>query len=166
MDVPAPLTPQPLTAAAWSPFGWLPVADTDSTDAQNALEFAEGDAHLNVISHTAEEIERTPHGFICDRLYRHATHTQALTPLNVDSLLVVAPPGTEFAAPADRRHLHAFRLDRFTTIVLHANTWHWGPFPWGAEPVNLLNLQARGYARDNDCVDLARATGDVIEVLR
>ncbi len=166
MDAAETLTSQPITASAWAPFGWLPAADTDPLDAHNALKFAWDDPHLNVISHTADEIERTATGLICDRLYRHATHTQALTPINVDSVLVVAPPGTEFGNDTDRRHLRVFRLDRFITIVLNAGTWHWGPFPLGAEPVNLLNLQGRGYERDNDCVDLALATGGVVEVLR
>ena len=30
----------PLTAAAWAPFGWLPVADTDPLDQTFTYEFA------------------------------------------------------------------------------------------------------------------------------
>ena len=164
MDKPFVLTATPLTASAWAPFGWLPVADTDPADTNQGLEFAWSDPHLNVISHGADEISRVGQSLICDRLYRHSTHTQALTPINVDSVLVVAPLSAEFSSPADRKQLQAFLLPKFATVVLHAGTWHWGPFPLGAEPVNLLNLQGRGSERDNDCVDLSLATGPV-EVL-
>jgi hypothetical protein len=49
-------------------------------------------------------------------------------------------------------------------LVLHEGTWHWGPFPVGPEPVQLLNVQGRRYADDNDSVDLAERTGAVLEV--
>jgi len=40
------LEPQPLTADAWAPFGWVPVADTDSADGQGRR-YAEDNAGVD-----------------------------------------------------------------------------------------------------------------------
>src|ERR1700735_4886039 len=82
---------QPLTAEAWAPFGWIPVTDTDPSDGANRLSFEWTDVHLNIISHAPEEIETTPAGLLCDGLFRHDTHTQALLTLDVASVIAVAP---------------------------------------------------------------------------
>ena len=153
------LEPQPLTADTWAPFGWVPVADTDPTDGRYTLEFAWADPHLNVIRHTPDEIERAAEGFVVDRLYRHDSHTQALMPLDAESVVVVAPADVEFADGNDLDHLRAFRLRPLDRFVLHRGTWHWGPFPLGDTPVNLLNVQGRRYADDNASVDLGAQLG-------
>ena len=150
-----------LTKEAWEPFGWLPVADTDPADGTHTLHFAWGDAHLNVISHAYDEIEHRPDGAVVARMYRHATHTQALMALNVPSLLAVAPADHAFAGAANLDVIRAFRLDPQEVLVLHRGTWHWGPFPLGDEPVRLLNVQGLRYAEDNDSIDIA-ALGDVV----
>ena len=48
---------EPVTAAAWAPFGWLPRPDTDPADGEHTLRFEWDDAHLNTIEHTTDEIE-------------------------------------------------------------------------------------------------------------
>ncbi|HSO97174.1 MAG TPA: ureidoglycolate lyase [Acidimicrobiia bacterium] len=157
---------QPLTAAAFAPLGWLPVSDTDVTDGENTLYFEWADPHLNVISHAASEIDHTERGApLCTVLYRHATHTQALLVLNVDAVVACAPPNVTFSDPSDLDAIVAFRLRPLDTFVLHRGTWHWGPFPLGGEPVQLLNVQGRRYAEDNDSVDLFARTGAGVEVL-
>jgi ureidoglycolate hydrolase len=148
------LEPGPLTADEWEPFGWLPVADTDPADGRHTLEFAWADPHLNVISHAPDEVTRADDGIVVDRLYRHDSHTQALMPLDVVSVVVVAPAAVTFATASDAEHLRAFRLRPLDRFVLHRGTWHWGPFPVGDAPVNVLNVQGRRYAEDNACVDL------------
>ncbi len=153
-----------LTAEAWSPFGWLPVFDTDPADGRSTLEFEWGDPHLNVITHTPDEVERTAAGRVCDRLYRHDTHTQALMSLNCDAVLAVAPEDTTFDRPADLEAIRAFVVHPKDVMVLHRGTWHWGPFPVGDDPVRLLNVQGRRYAEDNASVDLAAAVGSVVEI--
>ena len=45
------ITPVPLTADAWAPFGWLPVPDTDPRDGDHRLEFEWQDVHVNRIGH-------------------------------------------------------------------------------------------------------------------
>lgn len=160
-----PLSPQPLTANAFAPFGWLPVADTDPADGAQTLHFEWADPHLNVISHGADEIDHAANGAPrCTILYRHATHTQALMTLNVDAVVACAPAGVTFSGPGDLERIAAFRLRPLDAFVLHRATWHWGPFPLGAEPVQLLNVQGLRYAEDNDRVDLLERTGAVLDV--
>jgi ureidoglycolate hydrolase len=153
---------EPVTAPAWAPFGWLPRPDTDPTDGDHTLHFDWGDAHLNTIEHTTDEIEATARGLRCAVMYRHETHTQALTPLDAASVVAVAPADTAFAQLGDLDAIRAFVLEPGQTVVLDRGTWHWGPFPIrGARSVRLLNLQGRRYAEDNAAVDL---TGSTVEV--
>ena len=158
------LRAEPLTAEGWAPYGWIPVLDTDPADGRNTLSYEWGDPHLNVITHAPDEVERTATGRVCDRLYRHDTHTQALMSLNCDAVLAVAPAATRFDDPTDLGAIRAFLVRRSEVLVLHQGTWHWGPFPLGDEPVRLLNVQGRRYAEDNASVDLAAAVGSVVEI--
>jgi ureidoglycolate lyase len=153
---------EPVTAAAWAPFGWLPRPDTDPSDGEHTLRFEWDDAHLNTIVHTADEVDATARGLRCAVMYRHETHTQVLSPLDVASVVAVAPATTTFTNAADLDTIRAFVLVPGDTVVLHQGTWHWGPFPIrGARSVRLLNVQGRRYAEDNASVDLS---GSVIEV--
>jgi ureidoglycolate hydrolase len=159
------LVAEPLTADAWAPFGWLPVDDTDPTDGEHTLHYEWGDPHLNVIAHASDEVAHTEHGLVCDVMYRHDTHTQALMPLNCDAVIAVAPAGVEFSKPGDASTIRAFVLHPLDVFVLAQGTWHWGPFPLGDDPVRLLNVQGRRYAEDNASVDLPATAGTAVEVL-
>jgi ureidoglycolate hydrolase len=159
------LTPAALDAEAWAPFGWLPVADTDPRDQTFEYEFAWGDAHVNLISHAPDEVEHTDRGSICAVMYRHDTHTQTLMPLNVDSVVAVAPAEVDFSDPAHLETVRAFRLHPLASFALFRGTWHWGPFPVGPDPVQMFNIQGKRYAEDNASVDLAATAGAVFEVV-
>jgi ureidoglycolate lyase len=149
------ITPEPLTASAWAPFGWLPLPDTDAADGDHTLEFAWGDAHLNTIEHRTDEVESTAAGLRCAVMYRHETHTQALTPLDAHAVLAVAPASVDLTTSDDLDAIRAFVLAPGETVVLHRGTWHWGPFPiGGAGSVRLLNVQGMRYRDDNASVDL------------
>ena len=152
-----------LTEAAWAPFGWLPVADTDPRDGEHRMTFAWADAHVNLIGHRRAEVPETDHGLRCEMLFRHDTHTQALMPLNVPAVIAVAPAGTEFEVAADVDSIRAFRIEPLDALVLHRGTWHWGPFPIDGDEVRLFNVQGLRYAEDNRCVDLA-AKGLAVDV--
>jgi ureidoglycolate hydrolase len=154
-DIAKSIEAQPLTAQAWGRFGWLPVRDTDPADGSHRLTFAWDDVHVNVISHAPEEIARTPEGFLCDCMYRHDTHTQALLTLDVPSVIAVAPAEVALTETADLETVRAFLLRPLDNFVLHRGTWHWGPFPLGDRPVTLYNVQGLRYAEDNARVDLA-----------
>jgi ureidoglycolate hydrolase len=85
-----------------------------------------------------------------------------LTPLDVASVVAVAPADITFAEAGDVDAIRAFVLEPGETVVLHQGTWHWGPFPIrGAASVKLLNVQGRRYAEDNASVDLS---GSMIEI--
>ena len=94
-------------------------------------------------------------------MYRHDSHTQALMPLNVDAIVAVAPADTDFSIGADLDQIRAFLLHPLDCFVLHQGTWHWGPFPLGPEPVRLLNVQGRGYARRQRIRGSARSRGRI-----
>ena len=155
---------QLLDPSAWAPFGWLPVRDTDPQDGKATLAFTWGDPHLNVISHRRDEVEWTPEGPICEVMFHHWTHTQALLVLNCEAVVVVAPPNCKLREPADLGQVRAFLLAPGSSFVLHQGTWHWGPFPTTADKVDLFNVQGRRYAEDNECADLQR-TGAKVGVL-
>lgn len=148
------LVAQPLTAASWSRFGWLPLSDEDPADGVSTLAFDWQDAHVNYIHHSGNEIDHLGDALVCDRMFRHATHTQTLLVLNADSVIAVAAPGSRFDRPADLNQIEVFRLRRGDALVLHQNTWHWGPFPVTEPRVDMFNVQGRRYAEDNDCVEL------------
>jgi ureidoglycolate hydrolase len=149
------LAPEPLTETGWSPFGWIPVADVDPRDGQHTLAFEWTDAHVNLIAHAREEVPETAGGLRCEMLFRHDTHTQALMPLNVPAVIVVAPAALEFADEAEVNAIRAFRIEPLESLVLFRGTWHWGPFPTEDPEVRLFNVQGLRYAEDNRCVDLA-----------
>jgi ureidoglycolate hydrolase len=155
-DIARSIEAQPLTAKGWSRFGWIPVTDTDPADGEQRLTFAWNDVHLNVISHTPQEIIRTAEGLLCDAMFRHETHTQALLTLDVPSVIAVAPADITFAQSGDIDTVTAFLLRPLDFFVLHRGTWHWGPFPLGDRPVTLYNVQGLRYAEDNTKVDLAQ----------
>lgn len=145
------LAARPLTAEAWKPYGWLPVNDTDPADGRHTLHFDWNDPHVNLIHHRADEVVHEGESLICERLFRHLTHTQALLVLDVDAVMVAAPPESRFSVPDDLRQLEAFALRPRDALVLHEGTWHWGPFPVAASRVNLYNVQGLRYAEDNEC---------------
>lgn len=149
------VAPEPLSEAAWAPFGWLPVADTDPRDGRQTMMFAWGDAHVNIIGHARDEVPATSDGLRCDMLYRHDTHTQSVMSLDVPAVIAVAPASVTFSEPLDAASIHVFRLEPLESLVLHQGTWHWGPFPVSAPWVRLFNVQGLRYAEDNARVDLA-----------
>jgi len=158
------ITPVPLTGDGWAPFGWLPVPDTDPRDGDHRLEFAWQDVHVNRIGHRRDEVPSVAGGLRCDVLFRHLTHTQVVMPLDVSAVIVVAPAEVTMRAPDDVAQVRAFVLEVQEPIVLHRGTWHWGPYPVGADSVELFNVQGLRYAEDNEHVDLG-ALGAPVDVL-
>ncbi len=157
------MIPERLTEAAWSPFGWLPVADTDPRDGEHRMTFEWADPHVNLIGHARAEVPETASGLRCEMLYRHDTHTQALLSLDVPAVIAVAPAGVEFNDEGDTESIRVFRIEPLEPLVLNRGTWHWGPFPVDAAEVRLYNVQGLRYSDDNRCVDLA-AKGMAVEV--
>jgi ureidoglycolate hydrolase len=158
------IRPKALTPEAWAPFGWVPVRDTDPEDGTGRLSFAWDDVHVNLIGHRRDEVPAVDGGLRCEVLFRHATHTQVVMPLDVAAVIVVAPAGADLDSPGGWEAIRAFTLPVLSSVVLHRGTWHWGPYPVDAESVQLFNVQGLRYREDNDSVDLA-ALGESVDVL-
>jgi ureidoglycolate hydrolase len=158
------IRPEALTPEAWAPFGWVPVRDTDPEDGAGRLSFAWDDVHVNLIGHRRDEVPAVDGGLQCEVLFRHATHTQVVMPLDVAAVIVVAPAGADLDSPGGWEAIRAFTLPVLSSVVLHRGTWHWGPYPVDAESVQLFNVQGLRYREDNDRIDLA-ALGQSVDVL-
>ena len=154
---------EPIAAAAWEPFGQIPVDETEPFDPVH-LEFRLGDPHVNFIFHAYDEIEHTSAGLVCDHLNRHDTATQTLMPMNCDCVVVVAPAEVDFSSPAHLDTIRAFVLRRHEICNLAVGTWHWGPVPISPGRLRLLNVQGKGFPNDNVVAHLARDLGTVVEV--
>jgi hypothetical protein len=157
------LKPVVATIASFAPYGVLPPEEGDGNPTAD-LEFLLNDGWVNYIGHSLDEIEVRDGRLRCELLNRHDTHTQTLMPLDADAVVVVAPASADFSEPAHFDAVRAFALPRHTCVHLHRGTWHWGPYPVGANHVRMFNIQGRGYPNDNGIVWLARDHGVVFEV--
>ena len=143
---------EPLTPESFAPFGQV----LRSEPHEGAIAVRDGEEWvLNVLSYGHRPL-------VCDHLNAHHRATQTLVPLGAQpALLIVAPPGLPLSSRADLEHVRAFVLDGTAAVNLGHGTWHWGPYPIG-DHVDLLNLQGRGFATDNEVIDLARELDVVV----
>ncbi len=158
------LTPIAATEQSFADYGVLPPTEGDGHPTAD-LEFLLNDGWVNFIGHTLDEISVRDGQLMCELLNRHDTHTQTLMPMSGDALVVVAPPDVDFSQPGHFDTVRAFALPRHTCVHLHRGTWHWGPYPVGADEVRIFNIQGRGYPNDNGVVELTR-DHDVIYSVR
>jgi ureidoglycolate hydrolase len=157
------LDAQPATRELFAPFGVVPPEESDGNPTAD-LEFLWNDGSVNFIGHTLDELEVVDGRLRCELLNRHDTHTQTLMPMSGDAIVVVAPADVDFSETAHFDTVRAFVMARHTCVHLHRGTWHWGPYPLDAPSVRILNVQGRGYARDNGIAWLTRDYGVVYEV--
>lgn len=153
------VTAEALTPTSFAPFGDVLALEPN----ESAIELRDGETWLlNVLSYDHRPL-------VCDHLNAHRRATQTLVPLGSrPAVLVVAPPIATFdvdrSIDLDLRSMRAFVLDGRAAVTLGLGTWHWGPYPVG-DHVDLLNLQGRGFADDNDVADLLGAFDVVVRVL-
>ncbi len=142
-----------VTEAAFAPFGQV-LAAGDAV-----MELRDGEVfHLNVLHYDRRPLR-------CDHLNRHYKATQALVALaGKPTLLVVAPAAFDFSTTDHLSHIRAFVCDGTTGVNLALGTWHWGPYPI-TDHVDLVNVQGRGFADDNEVARLERDLGVVVEVV-
>lgn len=144
---------EPLTEKGFAPFGQVVAAGDMEMQLRGEEVF-----HLNVLHY-----ERRP--LRCDHLNRHHRATQALVALaGKPTLLVVAPPEHDFASPEDLETVRAFVCDGSAGVNLGLHVWHWGPYPL-MDHVDLVNVQGRFFATDNEVAHIERDLGTVVEVL-
>lgn len=144
---------EPLSVAAFAPFGQV-IASGDAV-----MELRDGEKfHLNVLHY-----EHKP--LLCDHLNRHHKATQALVALaGKPTLLVVAPAAFDFSTDDHVAYVRAFACDGSAGVNLALGTWHWGPYPI-TDHVDLVNVQGKGFADDNEVAYLERDLGVVVEVV-
>lgn len=144
---------EPLSEEAFAPFGQV-VARGDAV-----MELRDGEEfHLNVLHYDRKPLR-------CDHLNRHHKATQALVALaGKPTLLVVAPAAYDFSTDDHLAHVRAFVCDGSAGVNLSLGTWHWGPYPV-ADYVDLVNVQGKGFAHDNEVAHLERDLGVVVEVV-
>ena len=144
---------EPLSAKAFAPFGEL-IAEGDMTMELRGEEvFA-----LNVLHYDYKPLR-------CDHLNRHHRATQALVALSgKPTLVVVAEAAYDFSTADHLEHVHAFVCDGSAGINLAIGTWHWGPYPL-LDHVDLVNVQGKFFATDNEIAYLERDHSVVVEVL-
>jgi ureidoglycolate hydrolase len=152
-----------VTAERFAPFGALPSDEGSATDRADT-EFLWNDGCVNYISHDRDEVCIGGIGLRCTLLNRHDTHTQTLMPVDTDAIIVVAPASVGFGDDRDLDTVQAFRVARYQCVHLWRGTWHWGPYPTDARSVRLLNVQGRGYPRDNTVVRIDERHGVDFEV--
>ena len=80
------------------------------------MTFEWADAHVNLIGHARAEVPETAGGLRCEMLFRHDTHTQALMPLNVPAVIVVAPADVEFTDDGRDGGVHPCLPDRAARV--------------------------------------------------
>ena len=151
------------TRESFAPFGAIPPEEGDG-NATADLEFLWEDGSVNFIGHTLDELEVVDGRLRCELVNRHDTHTQTLMPMSGDAVVVVAPADVDFSEPAHFDTVRAFALARHSCVHLHRGTWHWGPYPVGADTLRIFNVQGRGYPNDNGIAWLTRDHGVIYEV--
>jgi ureidoglycolate hydrolase len=155
---------EPATIESFAPYGVIPPFEGDGNPTAN-LVFTRDDGWVNFIGHSLGEIEVRAGRLRCELLNRHDTHTQTLMPMTGDALVVVAPAEVDFSAPEHLHTVKAFALPQYACVHLHRGTWHWGPYPVGADELRVFNIQASGWPTDNSVAELTRDHGVVFEVI-
>ena len=103
-------------------------------------------------------------GLRCDMLFRHDTHTQALMPLNVPAVIVVAPAAVEFTDEAEARPRPCLP-DRAPRVTGHCSGHlALGTVPDRGPSVRLFNVQGSATRRTTGSPRLGRDRGVVFEV--
>ena len=157
------LEPIAATRDSFADYGVLPPDEGDGQPTAD-LEFLLADGWVNYIGHALGEVEVRDGRLCCTLLNRHDTHTQTLMQMSGDAVVVVAPANVDFSRPEHFDTVKAFALPQHTCVHLHRGTWHWGPYPVGADHVRIFNIQGRGYPNDNGVVELTRDHGVVFTV--
>jgi len=144
---------EPLTEESFAPFGQVIARGDMVMELRGGEEF-----HLNVLHYDRKPLR-------CDHLNRHHKATQALVALaGKPTLLVVAAALYDFSTVDHLPHVHAFVCDGTAGVNLALGTWHWGPYPI-LDHVDLVNVQGKGFADDNEIAYLERDLGVVVETV-
>jgi len=161
--IPVVLRPQPLTAAAFAPFGDViesvghtPMLINDGmTRRYHAL------AHIELLGHDAHGLlnlfDSTPYAFPLPltSMERHPLGSQAFVPLQAQPFIVVVAAKGDVPAsglPADA--LHAFITEGSQGVNYHHGVWHHSLIAL-SEPARFLVVDRGGAGNNCDVVPIA-----------
>jgi len=160
------LTPEPLTATAFAPFGRVIEASDTATkidvnqghavryDALAEVDVAEGGGRPVVSLFRARPLSE----LVLKSFERHPLGSQGFVPLNGRPYLVaVAPPGA-----FDPGAIRVFRAEGDQGVNYHKGTWH--HFLLVLEDGDFLVVDRAGPG--DNCEEVALATADLIRVAR
>ena len=143
---------EPLTAAAFAPFGQVIATGDMVMELRDGEQFA-----LNVLSYDHRPL-------VCDHLNRHHRATQALVALaGRPTLIIVARSDLDFSTREHLAGIRAFVCDGTAGVNIALSTWHWGPYPL-MDDVDLVNVQGAGFLHDNEVAHLERNLGVTVTV--
>lgn len=90
---------------------------------------------------------------IIDILEFHSRCGEAMIPLDGDILLQVAPATPDQKIPYDKAEV--FLVPKGTAIVLNYGVWHYAPYAYDCDAVNIMAiLPERTYANDSVVINL------------
>ena len=141
---------EPLTAAAFAPYGQVVGAD------ECVMELGGGEVfHLNVLSYEHRPIE-------ADHLNRHHKATQMLVSLaGKPWVIFCAASSVAFTSRDDLAQVRAFIADGSAGVNLALGTWHEGPYAL-TDRVDLVNVQGAHVEDDNEVAYLEKDLGVVL----
>lgn len=135
------IKPQPLTAAAFAPYGRV------VQDEREDLQMQEGKFTARLMT-----VDRAPESI--DRINRHLDHSQMFVPLRGDpTLLIVAPPDVSMAG-FDASKIVGFRTDGTQTVIFHPGTWHIEPRALGKDACQVINVQTDVFREHTELLHL------------
>jgi ureidoglycolate lyase len=90
---------------------------------------------------------------IVDVMEYHSNIYEAILPLDGDILLQVIPASQNGKLPVDK--MEVFSVPKGTLVVLRSGVWHYAPFAYDCDAVNVLVvIPERAYANDCSVVEL------------
>lgn len=137
---------QPMTAAAFAPYGRVLGADREGLDMQ------EGQFTVRVMT-----VKRVPETL--DRINRHLDHSQLFVPLNGDRVVVVVARPDVPMQGFDPSKIAAFVTDGAQQFIFHTGTWHIEPRALDKDECTVINVQTDVFREHTELLHLEEDCG-------
>jgi len=154
-----------LTVKAFASYGEI-IGRTDSKPAvdNDDMSFSPGISNLE-LAHKGGmfsllDIKR-PRPFICENLERHINCTEALIPLEGQSICVVAlsKDMKDPKSVVDLNSAKAFFMDGTLAVNLKIGAWHWLPYPISQKASFVVVFEKDTHKEDIEIIDLKKDHG-------
>jgi len=145
------LTPEPLTAEAYAPFGSI----VDAGRLQ---------LHCSDGQYTARLMKLEPAVPRVVHVNRHFDHSQLFVPITGDPMLLVVAPGHVSGEKFDPETLRCFRADGTQAFTFNLGTWHIAPRALDGRAAQVINVQGSRYMEHTELINFEELTGVALEV--